>query len=244
MAKVALVTGGARRIGKCIVEVLHARGFDVLVHCHDSVKEAERLTLRLNQTRPGSAVWFSADLTSAEGVASLADWVLESSASLDLLVNNASLYFPTPVDEARWEQAQALWLSNAAAPFFLIQRLLGSLRQSRGVVINLADAMVDRAMPGFSLYHMAKSAMVAMTKSLAVELAPEIRVNAVAPGAILWPEGDAAPDVSEQNQLLSRIPAGRLGTAEAIADAVVYLATQAGYVTGEMLRVDGGRSLV
>ncbi|KAA9131306.1 pteridine reductase [Marinihelvus fidelis] len=239
----ALITGGARRIGRAIVQALHRRGLRVIIHCRSSVDEANTLARELNDRRPGSAFVTVADLEHRDGPDQLARSVMAITPELALLVNNASRFHPTPVGETEYDDWRALMGSNARGPFFLTQALAPSL--AGGAIVNLLDIHGRRPMRRHTVYGMAKAALEMMTLSLARELAPDIRVNGVAPGAILWPEGEADPDTAAKNQaaILERVPMGRTGTPEDIAGAVAWLGLDAPYVTGQVLAVDGGRSL-
>lgn len=242
-APVALVTGAARRIGAAVVRRLHARGCEVIIHYHSSAADADKLAADLNRQRSGSAGTLQADLTAKDGPQQLAQQVLARTSQLAVLVNNASRFYPTPVGSIEFSHWQDLMGSNARAPLFLSQYLAEALRG--GAVVNILDIHARRPMAGHSVYCMAKSALEMMTLSLACELAPDIRVNGVAPGAILWPEHEqpgAEADAARQ-ELLSRVALGRLGEPDDIASAVAYLALDAPYVTGQVLAVDGGRSL-
>ncbi len=236
----ALVTGSARRIGKVIIERLHARGLGVIIHCRDSEAEAEALAARLGERRVGSAHVVRADLEDRDGPAELASRCLSITPRLKLLVNNASRFYPTPIGETTYADWQSLMGSNARAPFFLTQALAGALKG--GAVVNLLDIHGQRPMRHHTVYCMAKAALEMMTLSLARELAPDVRVNGVAPGAILWPEA-GEDSAKTQQAILDRIPMGRTGTPEDIAGAVTWLGLDAPYVTGQVLAVDGGRSV-
>lgn len=242
---VALVTGSARRIGAAIVREFHSAGYHVIVHCHQSVHEGQRLVDALNGARPRSAHLLQADLTDHDAVLALGRQALRCAGRLDVLVNNASRFHATPLGESTLRQWHELIDSNARSAWFLVQSLAPALQESRGSIVNLVDINTTRGMAGFGPYTMAKSALEAMTRTLARELAPRVRVNAVAPGAILWPESmDDSPDaVREQNQILAGIPARRLGSEQEVAAAVLFLAHTAHYITGQTLRVDGGRAL-
>ncbi|MEX1196722.1 MAG: pteridine reductase [Pseudohongiellaceae bacterium] len=242
---VALVTGSARRIGAAIVREFHGAGCHVIVHCHRSVREGQQLIDTLNEKRPGSARLLQADLTDHDAVLTLAEQVLQGFGRLDVLVHNASRFYTTPLGESTLRQWDDLIDSNARAAWFLTRSLAPALQDSRGSIVNLVDINAARGMSGFGPYTMAKSALEAMTRTLARELAPQVRVNAVAPGAILWPESmeDSPAAAAKQQKMLAGIPAGRLGTEREIATAVYFLARRAHYVTGQTLRVDGGRSL-
>jgi len=245
--QVALVTGSAKRLGREIILTLHQAGFRVIVHCRHSTAEAVKLCQQLNQQRPASACWLSADLTDEHALSKFAAKVPDCFGRLDVLVNNASSFYPTPVGTATLAQWEDLFGSNAKAPFFLTQALMPRLSEQKGCVINLVDIHADKPLAQHPVYCMAKAALVMMTKSLARELAPTIRVNGIAPGAILWPEQQpttAMPTLTEQDKagILAQIPLGQLGQPTDIAQTVLFLATSP-YITGQILAVDGGRSL-
>lgn len=245
--RVVLVTGAAQRIGAAIVGRFHAAGFNVIVHYRHSADAAQLLVTTLNAQRAESARALCADLTDPDAVTALAAATLAQFGRLDVVVNNASTFYATPFDTATAADWNALVDSNLRGAFFLAQRLAPALRQHQGTIVNLIDTHADKPLAGHSIYSIAKAALKAMTKSLAGELAPGVRVNGVAPGAILWPpllenDEDAAV-VLAREKILDQIPLGHLGTPEQIADAVYFLAVQAHYMTGAVLRVDGGRHL-
>lgn len=239
MKGTALVTGGARRVGLAISRGLHAAGWRVLVHTHHSALEGEWLVNELNALRAGSAALLRGDLSSLACIDQLVVQTRELAPELSLLVNNAAAFFPTPVVSASIEQWEALINTNLRAPFFLIRGLHGLLGSNNGSIVNIADIYAERPPADHAIYALSKAGLVSLTRSLARDLAPGVRVNAVSPGAILWPEG-ASED--HRRQLLARIALRRAGTPEDIARAVAYLA-DADYVTGQVLAVDGGRSL-
>jgi pteridine reductase len=239
-APVALVTGAARRVGAGIARTLHGAGFRIALHCHRSVAEAAELAGELNRIRAGSVQVFCADLLDPAALADLAERAAAPWGRLDVLVNNASRFHPSAVGEtspALWDELMA---TNLTAPFLLSQAAVPHLRRQRGCIVNLVDIHAERGLVRHGAYCAAKAGLVGLTKTLAKELAPEIRVNAVAPGAILWPEGDA--DEDRQTRILAGIPLGRLGTVADVAGAVRFL-IEAPYVTGQVLAVDGGRGL-
>jgi len=242
---VVLITGAARRIGARTAEVFHDYGYCVLIHCHRSLTDAQALAIQLNNTRANSAFLLQADLNNTNDVQALADAVLAQHPRLDVLVNNASSFYATPIGSVTEQHWLDLIGSNARAPLFLSQALAPRLRASQGSIVNLTDMNINRGMAGFSAYTMAKAALQAMTRSLARELAPEVRVNAVSPGAILWPEHASDPQAHAQQQaaILAGIPMARLGSPDDIAQTVFFLAHHAHYVTGQTWRVDGGRGL-
>ncbi len=238
---VALVTGAARRIGATIARTLHGAGYDLVLHCHASLHEAGMLRDELLAARPGSALVVSANLADDTAPTRLVDAALAQFGRLDALVNNASRFRPTPlgtITAADWDE---LFASNARAPLFLAQAAAAQLRERGGAIVNLVDIYAERPLPDHPVYVMAKAALSALTLSLARDLGPAVRVNAIAPGAILWPE-QPPPDYGKE-RLLEATALKRSGTPEDIAGAVLYLLRDATYVTGEILRVDGGRWL-
>jgi pteridine reductase len=240
-SKTALVTGAAARIGASICKTLHGRGCDVLLHYNSNQQAAQQLAEELNRQRDGSVTIVQADLSSPDGVESLAGQCRSLFGNLDILVNNASRFYPSEVGDTRAWQWDDLMNSNLRGPFFLVQALLDELRTAGGSVINIVDIHADRPMPQHAVYCMSKAGLAMMTKALAAELGPAIRVNGVAPGAILWPENE--PDSAEKQAILDATALGRIGAPGDIASAVAYLALDAPYVTGQILAVDGGRSL-
>ena len=237
----ALITGAAQRIGACIAETLHLRGCDVFLHYHSSGGSVKELAKKLNAMRPQSAITVQADLGETEEINRLAGQVQAHTGQLDLLVNNASRFFPTTVGITTMTQWDELMDSNLRGPYFLTQALLPQLATAGGSVLNLLDVHAVRPMSGHAVYCMAKAGLQMMTLALAKDLGPKIRVNGVAPGAILWPESDVS-SVNQQN-ILARTVMGRAGKPEDIASAVAYLGLDASYVTGQVLAIDGGRSL-
>lgn len=239
--KTALVTGAAARIGAAICRTLHARGCDVVLHYNSNVEAAEQLAGQLNRDREGSVTTVRADLSAQAGIDNLARQTSERFGALDLLVNNASRFYPTKAGSTQAWQWDDLFNSNLRGPYFLVQALLDQLRTAGGSVVNIIDIHADRPMAGYAVYCMSKAGLSMMTMALARELAPSIRVNGVSPGAILWPENQ--PDSAEKQEILCRTALGRTGDAADIASAVAYLGLDAPYITGQILAVDGGRSL-
>jgi pteridine reductase len=235
------VTGAARRIGACIAETLHQRGCDVFLHYRESRDSVDDLANRLNGQRPGSVHIVQADLGDEEQIRHLVGQVKAQTGQLDLLVNNASRFFPTPVGTTTMAQWDDLMDSNLRGPYFLTQALLTELATAGGSVVNLLDVHAVRPMADHAVYCMAKAGLQMMTLSLARDLGPQVRVNGVAPGAILWPEQE--PDSAYQQSILKKTVMGRPGNPQDIASAVAYLGLDAPYVTGQVLAVDGGRSL-
>ncbi|HEX7113051.1 MAG TPA: pteridine reductase [Mizugakiibacter sp.] len=238
---VALVTGAARRIGATIARTLHAAGYDLALHCRRSRTELDALIAELEAVRADSTLALQADLADTDRLSALVEATVARFGRLDALVNNASAFLPTPLGTVTPTQWQELFASNAKAPFFLVQAALPHLRAARGAVVNLVDIYAERPLANHAVYCMAKAALAMMTLALARDLGPEVRVNGVAPGVVLWPEAGKAP--AEREALLARTPLGRAGTPEDVADAVLWLLRDAAYVTGEIVRVDGGRAL-
>jgi pteridine reductase len=237
----ALVTGGARRVGAAIARRLHAAGASVLVHYRDSDADAARLAAELNAARPKSAAKVKAELLAPVAPRALVGAALDSFGRLDVLVNNASTFFPVAVgamEPSHWEE---LIGSNLRAPLFIAQQAAAELAKNQGSIINIVDIHAERPLKGYALYSIAKAGLAAMTRSLALELAPSVRVNGVAPGAIAWPEDGQFPE-AERARILASTPLARVGSPEDVARAVHFLAC-APYVTGQVLAVDGGRSI-
>ncbi|MCC7326037.1 MAG: pteridine reductase [Burkholderiales bacterium] len=238
--KVVLITGGARRVGAAICRRVHAAGAMLMLHYRTSAAEARDLQAELNHTRPESVALIEADLLDSGRLPSLIAETLDVFGRLDFLVNNASSFFPTPVGAITIEQFHDLVGTNVMAPLFLAQTAAPALRRARGAIVNIADVHADRPLKNYVVYSVAKAGLVGLTRSLARELAPEVRVNAVAPGSVLWPEGDSFDDQSRQ-RIIAHTPLQREGTPEDIADTVHFLLADAHYITGETISVDGGR---
>lgn len=240
--KVVLITGGAQRIGAAIGQAFHQAGFNIIVHYRTSNTCAQLLVDSLNHQRPDSAIAFSADLNDLCAIKQLAKDSTAAWGRLDVLINNASNFYPTPIgecDEAQWHD---LMNSNVKGAFFLSQALIPALKKNAGTIINMVDIHSERPLKNHSLYCMAKAALAMMTKSLAKELGPDIRVNGISPGAILWPEQDDFGQVQQEN-IIDRIALDRAGEPNDIAHTALFLAVQAPYVTGQIIAVDGGRTL-
>ena len=239
--KVALITGAARRIGAAIASTLHRDGANIAVHYRKSSADAEALAERLNTGRPDSAALFQADLNNTEALPHLVEKVVAWHGTLDVLVNNASSFYPTPpgeITQAHWDDLVG---SNLKAPLFLSQAALPALREAGGAIINLIDVHAQRPLRNHAVYGSAKAGLAMLTRSLAKDLAPEVRVNGVSPGAILWPENGM--DDATRETILKQIPLARPGQPEDIAGCVLYLVRDAAYVTGQIIAVDGGRSI-
>ena len=246
--RVCFLTGASKRIGACTARKFHGEGFNVIVHYNNSSAQAEALVAEFNSLRAASAVSLQADLTDRERIEPLADAALAAFGRVDVLVNNASSFYPTPLADCSHAIWDDLIDSNLRAAFFLTQGLAPELERRRGCVVNIVDTHADNPLKGFPVYSIAKAGLKAMTKSLAKELAPRVRVNGVSPGAILWPpslEDESDPSVlAAREKILQTLPLRSLGEPQNIADAAFFLANDACYVTGQTIRVDGGRYLV
>ena len=238
---VALVTGGARRVGAVIAGRLHAAGYDLVIHHRNAVAEAQVLHDALDRARPGSCLLLRADLAQFDRLPELIAQTIGRFGRLDALVNNASAFYPTPIGAATPAAWDDLFAANARAPFFLSQAAAPHLQSVGGAIVNLVDIYAENPLRGHTIYCMAKAALVMLTRSLAKELAPRVRVNAVAPGAVLWPEQGKSE--ADQQAMLASTPLQRAGTPGDVAEAVRWLLQDAHYTTGQVLRVDGGRAL-
>lgn len=241
IGKTVLVTGAAKRVGRSIARELHASGANVMVHYHGSTNAAEALVADLNSVRPGSAACQQANLLDVEAMVKLVASTVARFERLDGLVNNASSFFATPfggVDQRAWDD---LIGSNLKAPVFLTQAAAPHLKVSHGAVVNITDIHAERPLAGFSLYCVAKAGLLGLTRALAIELAPEVRVNAVAPCPILWPDGDVF-DSAMRDRIVDHTLLKRAGEPQDIARTVRFLLGEASYVTGQVINVDGGRT--
>ena len=241
VGKTALITGGAARLGATTARYLHAAGASVVIHYRRSAAPAEALREELNAQRADSAASVQGDLMDADSWPRLVQAAVALGGGLDVLINNASSYYPTPIGEATTEQWDDLFGSNARAPFFLAQTAAPALRKRNGCIVNMVDIYAERPNPGHPVYCMAKAANAMMVKALALDLAPEVRVNGVSPGAALWPEGFMAD--TEKRKILERVPMGRPTGPEQIAEAVMFMVTGPDDITGQIIAVDGGRSV-
>ena len=239
--KTALITGGAKRLGAAIARGLHAAGASVLIHYRDSEAEAAKLEAELNALRPRSAAKVKAELLAPIAPRALVSAALDAFGRLDLLVNNASSFFPVALGEIEPSHWEELVGSNVRAPLFISQQAAPELAKREGAIVNVVDIHADRPLKGYPVYSIAKAGLAALTRSLALELAPRVRVNGVSPGAIAWPD-DGQFDPAERGRILATTPLGRVGRPEDIAQAVHFLAS-APYITGQVIAVDGGRSI-
>ncbi len=238
---VALITGAAKRVGAQIARSLHATGYDMALHYRHSHAQMQALCADLEAARAGSTLSIQADLADVGQLPQIVEKCISRFGRLDALVNNASAFYATPVGSVTPAQWEELFASNARAPFFLAQAAAPHLKSVQGSIVNMVDIYAERALPGHPVYCMAKAALSMMTRTLAQELGPQVRVNAIAPGAILWPDSGNA--YADQRELVARTPLRRTGTPEEIATAVLFLLRDATFTTGQILNMDGGRSL-
>lgn len=236
-----LITGAARRIGAALARCFHAQGADVCIHCHQSVGEAESLRDELNGKRAHSAVVVRADLLDLDALPCVVAGAVKAFGRLDALVNNASSFYPTPLGSVSAQQWDDLMGTNLRAPFFLAQAAAAELRKNKGAIVNLIDIHGQRPLPGHPVYSAAKAGLAMMTRALARELGPDVRVNGIAPGPILWPE--AGMDAQLQNEIVAKTLLKRSGSPEDVVRAALFFVRDAPYVTGQILAVDGGRSV-
>jgi pteridine reductase len=241
--KTVLVTGGAKRVGAAIVRRLHAAGANVAIHCRSSLTEARALQAELNGKRPDSAYTIQADLLETAALPRLVEKVVKHFEHLDALVNNASSFYPTPLNEMSEQQWNDLLGTNLKAPLFLAQAAAAELRRRHGCIVNIVDIHADLPMHGHLLYNVAKSGLAGLTRALAQELAPQVRVNGVAPGVNLWPEHSAWQDEERRRRIIAHTLLKREGEPDDIAKTVQFLIADAPYITGQIIAVDGGRSI-
>ena len=240
----ALVTGAAKRIGAVIARTLHAAGANVAIHYNRSATDAEQLAAELNRRRAKSAFTVGADMRDISAVERMAAQVLERTGGrLDVLVNNASNFYPTPIGTITLEQWDDLFGSNLKAPLFLSQALVPALRAARGVIVNIVDVHSQRPLRDHPVYGPAKAGLAMLTRSLAKDLGPDVRVNGVSPGAILWPDEGQGMSDALRAAIIKQTALKRAGEPEDIAAAVLFLVRDAPYVTGQIIAVDGGRSI-
>ncbi|HZW25405.1 MAG TPA: pteridine reductase [Gallionella sp.] len=241
--KVVLVTGGAKRVGAAICRRLHAAGATLAIHYRSSAQQAQELQDELNALRPDSAAVFQSDLLDVAVLPQLVAAAVEKFGRLDALVNNASSFYATPlaeVDEPQWTD---LLGTNLKAPLFLAQAAADELRRRHGAIVNIVDIHAERPMQGHLLYSVAKAGLVALTRGLAQEMAPQVRVNAVAPGVIVWPEGTDWDDAERRRKIVAHTLLKREGEPDDIARTVQFLLDDSPYITGQVIAVDGGRSI-
>jgi pteridine reductase len=236
---VVFITGAGKRVGAALARMLHDKGYAIALHYRHSAAEAMTLAKQLNVQRANSCLLLQADLNNSAERDALIPHIIEHFGRLDVLINNASSFSPTPIGEATDAHWDDLFNSNARAPFFLSQAAAPYLRAQSGCIVNITDIFGVSPKPQHTVYCMAKAALLMMTKSLAFELAPDVRVNAIAPGAILWPE--AGSSEASQNAVIQATPLARMGNVDDICQTALYLIEQATFTTGQMIAVDGGR---
>ena len=241
MQKNVLITGAAKRIGAACARLLHDKGCNVFLHYRTSKEAALELCYELNQIRADSAYMMQANLLDSQELEALVNEACMAWGTIDVLVNNASSFYPTPISDVTEGQWDELLGSNLKAPFFLAKALSKTLAKNKGCIVNIADIHAERGLKGYPVYSIAKAGLVAMTKILAKEFGPAIRVNAVAPGAILWPERGLS--LHEKQEILQRVVLQRNGEASDIAKAVWFLINDSDYMTGQIMTIDGGRTL-
>lgn len=241
--KVILITGGAKRVGAAICRRLHAQGARLIVHYRSSLGEAKALQNELNQARPDSVALAQADLLDKELLSDLIEKSVKRFGQLDVLINNASSFFPTPLHQCTLEDWDDLMGSNLKAPLFLSQAAAPYLKERYGCIINIVDIHAERPLRNYAIYNAAKGGLLSLTKSLAVEMAPEVRVNGVSPGSILWPEDGEWSDEAARQHIIAGTLLKRCGEPDDIAKTVQFLIADAPYITGQIIAVDGGRSI-
>jgi pteridine reductase len=239
---VALITGAAKRVGAQIARTLHAAGYDLALHYRHSRGAMDALCSELEAARANSTSAIAGELADVERLSQIVEQCSARFGRLDALINNASAFYPTPIGSVTTQQWDELFASNTRAPFFLAQAAAPHLKRVHGCIVNMVDIYAERPLPRHPVYCMAKAALAMMTLSLARELGPEVRVNGIAPGAVLWPESGKA--YTDQQELVARTPLQRAGTPQDVGDAVLFLVRDAKFTTGQILRVDGGRALL
>jgi len=239
--KVVLITGAGKRVGATVARTLHAQGMRIAIHYRNSAQEAQKLAQELNQQRNDSAITMQADLNNISSLPKLINNVVETWGRLDVLINNASSFYPTPVEKATETEWEDLFASNLKAPFFLTQTAAPHLAKHNGCIVNMVDIHSRQPLKNYPIYCMAKAGLLMMTKVLAKELGPQIRVNAIAPGVVLWPDDEN--EIEHRNKIIARTALKREGTPEDIAKTMLFLVENANYITGQVIAVDGGRSL-
>jgi pteridine reductase len=241
--KVALITGGARRVGAAVCRSLHGAGLDLMVHYRSSADDARALQAELNAVRPESVALVQADLLNISSLPTMVNDTVRQFGRLDVLINNASSYYPTPVGEVGEDEWEDLMGTNLKTPLFLSQAAAPHLKRNHGCIVNIVDIHADRPMRNYLVYSVAKGGLLALTRALASELGPEVRVNGVSPGVILWPEDERWSDEVARQRIIHTTLLKRVGEPEDIARTVRFLVLDAPYVTGQIIAVDGGRSI-
>jgi pteridine reductase len=241
LKKWILITGAAKRVGAKMAEVLHSNGFNIVIHYNSSSEAANNLSAKLNQQRTGSSIIIGGNLTDNSAIETLIPNVIEKTGRLDVLINNASTFYPTPIEKITLEDWDNLFGTNLKAPLFLSKHAAKHLKDSKGSIINIIDIHARKPLKNHPIYGSAKSGLAMLTKSLARDLAPNVRVNGIAPGMILWPENE--PSESIKKSILDQIPLKRSGFPEDIARCALFLIKDAPYITGQIIPIDGGRSI-
>jgi len=241
LEKWILITGAAKRVGAKMVEVLHSNGFNIVIHYNSSSEAASNLSAKLNQQRAGSSIIIGGNLTDDSAIETLIPNVIEQTGRLDVLINNASTFYPTPIENITLKDWDNLLGTNLKAPLFLSKHAAKYLKDSEGLIINIVDIHARKPLKNHPIYGSAKSGLAMLRKSLARDLAPSVRVNGIAPGMILWPENE--PSESIKKSILNQIPLKRSGSPEDIANCALFLIKDAPYITGQIIPIDGGRSI-
>jgi pteridine reductase len=239
--KWVLITGGAKRIGARIARTLHAEEMNLIIHFNTSSDDANKLCSELNSIRNNSAIAIGSNLTNQTEVESLITKVIETTGQLDVLINNASTFYPTPIEDITLDDWDNLMGTNLKAPLFLCKHAAPHIKESKGCIINMVDIHASKPLKNHSIYGSAKSGLVMLTRSLAKDLAPEVRVNGIAPGMILWPENEPSEEIKQK--VIDQIPLKRSGEPNDIAQTVLFLIAHADYITGQIIAVDGGRGI-
>ena len=239
--KWVLITGGAKRIGARIARTLHAEEMNLVIHFNTSSDDANKLCSELNSIRNNSAIAIGSNLTNQTEVESLITKVIETTGQLDVLINNASTFYPTPIEDITLDDWDNLMGTNLKAPLFLCKHAAPHIKESKGCIINMVDIHASKPLKNHPIYGSAKSGLVMLTRSLAKDLAPEVRVNGIAPGMILWPEN--GPSEETKQKVIDQIPLKRSGEPNDIAQTVLFLIAHADYITGQIIAVDGGRGI-
>jgi pteridine reductase len=243
-SKVVLITGAAKRVGATVARYLHAQGMRLAIHYHHSAKEADNLCAELNSTRPHSAIAWQGDLNDTQRLPQLISYVIDTWGQLDVLINNASSFYSTPLKSVTEEQWHDLLGTNLKATFFLAQAAIPYLTKQQGCMVNMLDIQASNPLPSYPVYCIAKAGLTMLTKSLAKELGPQqVRVNGIAPGVVLWPDDQNEFDTSTREKIIARTALKRAGTPQDIAKTIAFLIQDANYITGQIISVDGGRSL-
>lgn len=242
-APVALITGSAHRLGAQTAQALHRRGWNLVIHYRSREHQAQELAESLNRERAESVCCLQADLSISAHIKRLADATIARWGRLDALINNAAVFYPNPTEVATEEDWNTVLNTNLRAPFFLLQECLPALKKTRGSVVNMIDIYSEKPLDDHPLYCASKAGLASLTRSWAKDLAPDVRVNGVSPGAILWPESDGEMDKDHQRAILDKTPLARTGDPDDIAKTIVFLICDAPFITGQIISVDGGRSL-